>query len=381
MADTDKVVVTKSKLTAIADAIRSKNSTTDKMSLDSIPTIIADLKTGGDLSETTVELNLASGDQSVSAPAGTGYSKITISKPATLLPANIASGVEIAGVMGTANVAKPGGEPAVEYEGSDGIKISFSSNSQLTSLSFTSAFNGAIPNITDMSSMFSNCKTLTSLDLSNFDTSKVTSMNYMFSQCSALTSLDLSNFDTSKVTKMYYMFFFCRALTSLDLSNFDTSKVTSMSSMFSHCNALTSLNLSSFDTSNVTSMDSMFEYCSSLTSLDLSNFNTSNVTSMDSMFCGCSSLTSLNLSSFDTSKVTSMSSMFSHCNALTSLRFPSNKSFDISSTKLVHDGLVVLLNDLKSVTTTQTLKMGSSKLAFLSKAEKKIATNKGWTLA
>lgn len=105
MADTDKVVVTKSKLTAIADAIRAKNSTSDKMSLDSIPDIIANLKTGGDLSETTVTLNLASGDQSVSAPAGTGYSKITISKPATLLPANIADGVEIAGVMGTANVS------------------------------------------------------------------------------------------------------------------------------------------------------------------------------------------------------------------------------------------------------------------------------------
>jgi hypothetical protein len=104
MANTDKVVVTKSKLVAIADAIRAKNSTSDKMSLDSIPGIIANLKTGGDLSETTVELNLASGDQSVFAPAGTRYSKITISKPATLLPANIASGVEIAGVMGTANV-------------------------------------------------------------------------------------------------------------------------------------------------------------------------------------------------------------------------------------------------------------------------------------
>lgn len=104
MADTDKVVVTKSKLTAIADAIRTKNSTTDKMSLDSIPDIIANLKTGGDLSEATVTLNLASGDQSVSAPTGTGYSKITILKPATLLPANIADGVEIAGVMGTANV-------------------------------------------------------------------------------------------------------------------------------------------------------------------------------------------------------------------------------------------------------------------------------------
>jgi len=73
--------------------------------------------------------------------------------------------------------------------------------------------------------------------------------------------------------------------------------------------------------------------------------------------------------------------MFYGCYALTSLRFPSNKSFDISSTRLVHDGLVVLLNDLKSVTTTQTLTMGSEKLALLSDAEKKIATDKGWTLA
>lgn len=122
MANTDKVVVTKSKLTAIADAIRSKNSTTDKMSLDSIPDIIANLKTGGDLSETTVELNLASGDQVVSAPKGTGYSKVTISKPATLLPANIASGVEIAGVMGTASKARLN-VPTISWNGSSSTLI------------------------------------------------------------------------------------------------------------------------------------------------------------------------------------------------------------------------------------------------------------------
>lgn len=122
MANTDKVVVTKSKLTAIADAIRSKNSTTDKMSLDSIPDIIANLKTGGDLSETTVELNLASGDQVVSAPKGTGYSKVTISKPATLLPANIASGVEIAGVMGTASKARLN-VPTISWNGASSTLI------------------------------------------------------------------------------------------------------------------------------------------------------------------------------------------------------------------------------------------------------------------
>ena len=99
------------------------------------------------------------------------------------------------------------------------------------------------------------------------------------------------------------------------------------------------------------------------------------------MFYNCSSLTSLNLSGFDTSNVTSMSYMFYDCYKLTSLRFPSNKSFNIASTGLAHDGLVVLLNDLKSVTTTQTLTMGSAKLALLSDAEKKIATDKGWTLA
>ena len=50
--------------------------------------------------------------------------------------------------------------------------------------------------------MFSDCSSLTALDLSSFDTSKVTNMRRMFSDCSSLTTLDLSNFDTSKVKDM-----------------------------------------------------------------------------------------------------------------------------------------------------------------------------------
>ena len=41
----------------------------------------------------------------------------------------------------------------------------------------------------DCSSMFSNCSKLTSLDLSNFDTSKVTNMSSMFSSCSELKTI------------------------------------------------------------------------------------------------------------------------------------------------------------------------------------------------
>ena len=111
-----------------------------------------------------------------------------------------------------------------------------------------------------------------------------------FRDCGSLTSLDVSNFDTSAVTNMQSMFYKCNKLTSLDLSGFDTSAVTSMYKMFDGCTKLTSLDLSSFDTSAVTSMENMFNYCSSLTSLDLSNFDTSTVTGMLSMFDGCKAL-------------------------------------------------------------------------------------------
>ena len=56
------------------------------------------------------------------------------------------------------------------------------------------------------------------------------------------------------------MFEYCSSLTSLDLSNFNTSKVTNMSDMFYGCKALTSLNISSFNMSNVTDFTSMFNF-------------------------------------------------------------------------------------------------------------------------
>ena len=168
----------------------------------------------------------------------------------------------------------------------------------------------------DCTRMFNSCNKLTSLDLSNFDTSKVTNMSNMFYYCNKLTSLDLSNFNTSNVTNMSYMFTSCNKLTSLDVSNFNTYNVTSMGNMFNYCSALTSLNISNFNTSNVTNMSYMFNSCNKLTSLDLSNFNTSKVTSMSNMFNNCRALTSLDVSNFNTSNVTSMNYMFSRCSAL-----------------------------------------------------------------
>ena len=66
----------------------------------------------------------------------------------------------------------------------------------------------------------------------------LTSTNYMFSDCSSLISLDLLNFNTQNVTDMKYMFYNCRSLISLDLSNFNTKNVTDMYYMFSDCSSL-----------------------------------------------------------------------------------------------------------------------------------------------
>lgn len=121
----------------------------------------------------------------------------------------------------------------------------------------------------------------------------VTDIHEMFTGCNTLTSLDLSNFDTSNVTNMSYSFSSCRALTNIDVSSWNTTNVTNMNGMFTGCNTLTSLDLSNFDTSNVTSITSMFGSCYELISLDLSNFDTDNVVNMNTMFWGCPKLTDI----------------------------------------------------------------------------------------
>ena len=156
---------------------------------------------------------------------------------------------------------------------------------QLNTLDFPSKFNTS--NVTSMNSMFGECESLTSLDLSIFDTSNVTDMNCMFRGCSNLSSLDLSTFITSSVTDMSYMFYGCRSLSSLNLSTFNTNSVTDMIGMFYECRALKSLDLSTFDTSSVRDMLGMFSACYKLSSLDLSTFNTSSFTDMSGMFKEC----------------------------------------------------------------------------------------------
>jgi surface protein len=61
----------------------------------------------------------------------------------------------------------------------------------------------------------------------------------MFRGCSGLTSLDLSNFNTTNVTDMSYVFYGCSALTTIYVGEgWSTEKVTDSFSMFTNCTTL-----------------------------------------------------------------------------------------------------------------------------------------------
>ena len=90
-----------------------------------------------------------------------------------------------------------------------------------------------------MNRLFAYCSSLTSLDVTHFNTAKVTNMNSMFEGCSSLTSLDVTYFNTANVTGMNNMFYSCSALTTIYASdNFVTDKVEYSYNMFYDCTSL-----------------------------------------------------------------------------------------------------------------------------------------------
>lgn len=152
-------------------------------------------------------------------------------------------------------------------------------------------------------SLFSGLSSITSLDLSHFDTSMCTDFGAMFSGCLALREIEFGDFNTSNARSMQSMFYDCISLETIDLSSFNTSNVENMYYMFMGCRALKELDLSNFDTHNVTNMGDMFNSCYRLEKLDISRFSSDKIEYAPELFYRCLSLLKLNLGSFDLSKL------------------------------------------------------------------------------
>ena len=150
------------------------------------------------------------------APKGTGYSPVKVNVPQTA-----ASGT----VKALLDATRSASHLFQNYEGAsvDGL-ISFNDTDK----------------VTDMGSMFSECRNLTTIP--QLDTFNVTYMSFMFSECAALNTIP--QLDTSNVINMNYMFSECVKLTSVP--ELDTSSCINFNDMFSNCRALTSIGIHGF---------------------------------------------------------------------------------------------------------------------------------------
>lgn len=224
-----------------------------------------------------------------------------------------------------------------------------------------------------------------------------------FLGCSNLEEADISREDgeimisadaTVRDPSLYQTFYNCAKLKTINTSTWNTSMVTSMRAAFMNCSSLTSLDLSSFDTSKVTNMLQMFSNCTSLTSVDVSGFDTSSVENMGSAFYNCSALQALDLRSWKATAVTDTSYMFFNSTSLgtliggntglnekvleglaVNLDLSTNKKLDYPSIRAVINGLATLDEGV-----SRTLTLGATLLGKLTDDDKKIATDKGWTL-
>ena len=157
-----------------------------------------------------------------------------------------------------------------------------------------------------------------------------------------------------------------------------------MSFCFKDCPPLVSVSLPAGFGSASTSLSSFFLRCASLTSLSLPAGFGQNATNIIGCFEGCVSLISLGLPTGFGQNATNTGNCFRGCISLVNITGNPNfkVSFSLSDNKkLTHDSLMVVINGLQTVTTTQTLKLGTTNLAKLTDDEKKVATDKGWTLA
>ena len=172
-------------------------------------------------------------------------------------------------------------------------------------------------------------------------------MSSLFSGCSSLNSINFGNINTSSVIDMSNMFYLCRSLELENLYNFNTSKVINMANMFNGCNSIKTLNLSNFNTSSVINMNSLFRNCRQVETIDISNFDLSKVTTISYFFSQCSKLKNVYyLSKLNVPGAVNKIGMYDGCNSLFSPDNPNYQS-EFNDTENENINIIILgLNKL-----------------------------------
>ena len=159
-------------------------------------------------------------------------------------------------------------------------------------------------NVENMGTMFLMCQNFNQ-PIGNWDTSKVIAMDAMFNNA-RLFNQPIGNWNVSNVDEMEFMFSNAWAFNQ-PIGNWNVSGVWQMNNMFLNAKAFNQP-IGNWNTSSATTMNGMF-LNATVFNQPLGNWNTSNVTTMNAMFQNASAFNQ-NIGSWNTSQVTTMQNMF-----------------------------------------------------------------------
>jgi len=182
--------------------------------------------------------------------------------------------------------------------------------------------------VTSAIDMFADCITLSTPDLTGWETGNLVSVEQMFGRCVAMVTAPLmSDWIVPKLQDAKLMFTGCDAMINApDISNWDTGNLTITRNMFGNCTAMTETpDVSRWDTSSLTNCVSMFLECSAMKDApDVSRWNTTKLLESVSMFLRCSGLTSTpDVSNWYTPVLISADHMFEDCGSISGVKVSS----------------------------------------------------------
>ena len=130
---------------------------------------------------------------------------------------------------------------------------------------------------------------------------------------------------------------------------------------------------------------SLFIGCNKLKNIEgLNTWDTTSITNASTLFNNCSLLTDITISNWNLNNATNLTNFVNNCSRLNSFKAPYNINVSMSnfnaSVSLSVEDLLGIINNLNTVTTTQTLTIGGTNLAKLTAEQIKIATDKNWTV-
>lgn len=220
----------------------------------------------------------------------------------------------------------------------------FSGCSSLTTIKGVENLIGPKVQIGDY--IFYNCSSLTEIDISGWD-NRIYDMRGMFCRCSNLTKIiGVEKLVTKYNGYIMDIFSNCSSLTEIDVSGWDVSNVVYGYSVFTGCSSLTELDLSNWDTSKFNSLRELFDGCTNLRTVFMLNWNSGNCTTTYRTFHNCKNIKLLDFSNWDFKLVTSIHGMIYGCTSLETIIFNNIDLRNVDVTQQLSSSSLPLLKNV-----------------------------------